>query len=128
MGVKEMVAEAESRIETITTVQLRDEREQGSPVVVDLRDIRERWRDGAIPEAVHVPRGMLEFWADPDCEYHKEFMQPDRRVILYCNLGQRSALAADTLQQLGYSDVAHLKGGFERWRADGGDVVEVPRK
>jgi rhodanese-related sulfurtransferase len=75
-----------------------------------------------------VPRGLLEFWADPDCEYHKDYMQPGRRIVLYCNLGWRSALAADALQQLGYTDVAHLEGGFDAWLAEGGDVAEVPQK
>jgi rhodanese-related sulfurtransferase len=128
VGVKELVAEAESRVKSVTAAELDEERASGSPLVVDVRDVRERWRDGAIPDSVHVPRGMLEFWADPDCEYHKTYMQPDRRVILYCNLGQRSALAADALQRLGYHDVAHLKGGFDGWCVEGLPVIEVPRK
>jgi rhodanese-related sulfurtransferase len=123
-----MIAAADARVVAVTVAELRAEREQGAPLVVDVRDVRERWRDGAIPESRHVPRGMLEFWSDPDCEYHKDFMQPDRRVILYCNLGQRSALAADALQQLGYADVAHLAGGFDGWVAAGGEVEEVTRK
>ncbi len=128
MGVKEMVAEADSRVESVSPQQLRDEQERGEALIVDVRDVRELWREGAIPESVHVPRGMLEFWADPECEYHKQFMDPGRRVILYCAAGQRSALAADALQRVGYSDVAHLAGGFAAWRADGGDVVDVARK
>jgi rhodanese-related sulfurtransferase len=124
-----MVAAADARVATVTVQELREEQRNGALLVVDVRDVRERWRDGAIPESKHVPRGLLEFWADPECEeYHKDYMQPDRRVVVYCNLGWRSALAADALQQLGYRDVAHLSGGFDAWVAAGEDVVEVPRK
>jgi rhodanese-related sulfurtransferase len=82
-------------------------------VLIDIRDVRERWREGTIPGARHVPRGMLEFWADPESEYHKDFMTRDARVILFCAGGQRSALGADTLTRLGYTNVAHLEIGFD---------------
>ncbi len=71
---------------------------------------------------------MLEFWADPESEYHKDFMTRDARVILFCAGGQRSALGADTLTRLGYTDVAHLEIGFDEWKRRGGDVVDVPKK
>jgi rhodanese-related sulfurtransferase len=127
MGVKEMIEAARARVAGVSAAQLREEQERGA-LLVDVRDIRERWREGAIPGARHVPRGMLEFWSDPENRYHRDFMDPEARVILYCAEGERSALAADTLQRLGYGDVAHLVGGFAAWTQDGGDVETVERR
>jgi rhodanese-related sulfurtransferase len=127
-SVREMVAEAKARIENLSMEQVQAERREGKALLVDVRDIRELWREGTIPGSRHVPRGMLEFWADPESEYHKEFMRPDARVILYCAGGLRSALAADTLMRLGYRNVAHLEIGFDEWKRRGGEVVEVPQK
>jgi rhodanese-related sulfurtransferase len=128
MGVRQMIEAARARITGLDPEQVRSEREQGAVVVVDLRDVRERWRDGSIPGARHVPRGMLEFWADPESEYHKDYMDPQARTILFCNLGHRSALSADTLQQLGYTNVAHLEGGFTAWCERGGEVETIEKK
>lgn len=128
MGVKDMVAAARTRITELSVDEVRAERERGGIVLVDLRDIRERWREGSIPGARHVPRGMLEFWSDPESDYHKDFMDPAARVIVFCNLGHRSALSADTLQHLGYTNVAHLEGGFTAWRDAGGDVEPIEKK
>jgi rhodanese-related sulfurtransferase len=123
-----MVAAARERITELSVDEVRAERERGDALLVDLRDVRERWREGSIPGARHVPRGMLEFWADPACEYHRDFMDPHARVIVFCNLGHRSALSADTLQQLGYTDVAHLAGGFTAWQDAGGEVETVEQR
>ncbi len=128
MGVKDMVAAARTRITELSVDEVSAERERGDVVLVDLRDIRERWREGSIPGARNVPRGMLEFWSDPESDYHKDFMDPAARVIVFCNLGHRSALSADTLQNLGYSNVAHLEGGFTAWRDAGGDVEPIEKK
>ena len=128
MGVKEMIEAAMGRVETISAEQVQKEQTAGDVLIVDIRDVRERWREGAIPGARHVPRGLLEFWSDPENRYHRDFMEPDSRVLLYCAEGERSALAADTLTQLGYTDVAHLKGGFAAWRDGGRDVEAVEKR
>jgi rhodanese-related sulfurtransferase len=128
MGVNEWVAEARKRVEGLSHEQLEAERKSGEPLIVDIRDVRERWREGSIPGARSVPRGMLEFWADPEADYYKHYMDPRRRTIVFCAGGQRSALAADTLEKLGYEDVAHLEDGFDSWKAAGFPVEDVPRK
>ncbi len=126
MSVERMVDDAKTRVPVVSREQLERELEEGSAVVVDVRDVRERWAAGAIPGAHSAPRGMLEFWADPESEYHRGFLQPDRRTILYCAGGKRSALAADALLRLGYADVAHLEIGFDAWKEAGGAVAAVP--
>jgi rhodanese-related sulfurtransferase len=98
------------------------------PAVVDIRDIREVWIEGSIPGAEHAPRGMIEFWADPETEYYRDFFGPERRYVLYCNEAGRSALAAKRLGEMGYGDVAHLEGGFTAWQDAGGEVIDVPQK
>jgi rhodanese-related sulfurtransferase len=123
----EMVAQARSKVRELSKEEFEQELASGDPLVLDIRDVRERWRDGAIPGAVSMPRGMLEFWADPDSEYYRSFMDRDRPTILYCAGGQRSALAAATLQQLGYSNVAHLGIGYNGWKDAGGAVEDVQR-
>ena len=88
-------------------------------VFVDLRDIRELWRDGTIPGAVHAPRGMLEFWVDPSSPYAREVFQTGRRFLFYCAAGLRSVLAARTVQEMGLSPVCHMEGGYVAWQAAG---------
>jgi rhodanese-related sulfurtransferase len=135
----DLVAEAEKDVESITVEDLRgeldrDERKDGTngnrtgTVVLDIRDIRELWIEGSIPDAEHAPRGMIEFWADPDAGYYKDFFDPENRYVLYCNEAGRSALAAKRLAGMGYGDVAHLEGGFSAWQEAGGEVVDVPQK
>jgi rhodanese-related sulfurtransferase len=117
-----MVTAAKQRIENLTPDQVATELERGGVLLVDLREADERMEKGAIPGSVHAPRGMLEFNADPTNEDHRAEFEPTRRTILYCAGGARSALAVATLQQLGYSDVAHLEGGFTAWTRAGGEV------
>jgi rhodanese-related sulfurtransferase len=119
----ELVAEAKQRVENLTVDQTAAELDAGS-LLVDLREPGER-EQGAIPGAVHAPRGMLEFWADPTSPYHRAEFDPNGRVILYCAGGGRSALAADTLQRMGYANVAHLDGGFNAWKAAGQPVEDA---
>lgn len=115
----DLVAAARSRIENLTVDQVAEELDRGEVVLVDLREQNERQLHGVIPGAIHAPRGMLEFWADPTIPLHRPEFDPDRRVILHCAAGGRSALAADTLKEMGYGNVAHLQGGFEAWKAAG---------
>jgi rhodanese-related sulfurtransferase len=121
----DLVAEAKQRIQNLTVDQMAEELERGDALLVDLREPDERQEHGTVPGAVHAPRGMLEFWADPTCSFHRAEFDPNRRVILYCGGGGRSALAADTLQHMGYANVAHLDGGFSAWKAAERPVEDV---
>jgi rhodanese-related sulfurtransferase len=113
----ELVAEAKANVENLTPEQVEQEVNDGA-VLIDLREPNEL-ENGKIPGAVHAPRGMLEFWADPTSSYHRPEFDPGKRVILQCASGGRSALAAGTLKQLGYENVAHLDGGINAWKAAG---------
>ncbi len=121
----EMVGEAKGRVENLTPEQVAAEVEGGDVALIDIREDDERVQNGAIPNAVRAPRGMLEFWADPTSPYHREEFDPAQRTILYCASGGRSALAADTLQRMGYSNVAHLDGGIKAWKEAGKPVEEI---
>ena len=127
-SVHTLVEEAQSKVTTLTPHEVRIRSRKEGVLLVDLRDIRELQRDGTIPGALHVPRGMLEFWIDPGSSYYRKEFDKVESVILYCNKGARSALAAQTLQSMGINAVAHMAGGFERWQADIGLVEELPKK
>lgn len=116
--VMDMVAEAKQNVENLTPEEVAAEVENGA-VLVDLRESEERTQHGSIPGAVHVPRGMLEFHADSATPYHKPELDSSKRIILHCASGGRSALAAQTLREMGYGDVAHLDGGFTKWKEAG---------
>jgi rhodanese-related sulfurtransferase len=116
-GFKAMLAEANAVIETVSVQDLAYHLDEADTVLIDVRDGTERSRDGEIPGSIHVSRGMLEFHADPDSPVHNPALNPARRVILYCGTGGRSALAAKTLVDMGFEDVASLAGGFAAWRA-----------
>ncbi len=120
-GHEKLVAIAEAEIQTLSVKEARAAQASGG-LVVDLRDVREVKRDGRIPGSYHVPRGMLEFWVDPDSPYHHEALTSANQLVLYCDLGWRSALAAKTLQEMGFTNVAHIGGGLEAWKEDGGPV------
>ena len=113
-----MVAEAKGRIENLTPEEVAKEIEGGA-LMVDIREEDELRRDGHIPGAVFAPRGMLEFWVDSTSPYHRDEFDTDRRIVLYCASGGRSALAADTMRRMGYQEVAHLDGGFTTWKEQG---------
>ncbi len=121
--VAEMVGEARSRIEEIDTDALMSCHGNPDVVVVDIRDVRERQREGWIPGSFHAPRGMVEFWVDPDSPYFKPVFSQDEghRFIFHCASGWRSALTVATLQDMGF-DAAHLKNGFKDWVRSGGPV------
>lgn len=118
----DLVAEAKSRIENLDPDAVEKELQNGNTVLVDIRDAPELQEQGRIPGAVHIPRGMLEFRADTTSPYHLEPLDPSRRVILHCASGGRSALAAQTLQEMGYDRVAHLDGGMNAWREAGKSI------
>ncbi len=125
MSAWELVESAKKEIENLSAEQTMTEVAEGTAVLVDIRDHRELYQKGKIPGAVHAPRGMLEFWVDPTSEYHRPVFQPSTRYILYCAAGGRSALAAKTMKDMGYSDVAHLEPGFSGWEAAGLDVEDT---
>jgi rhodanese-related sulfurtransferase len=118
MGVMEMVVSAKAGIENLTVEDVSRELSQDHAVLIDVREPGETGQ-GIIPGAVLAPRGMLEFYADPATPYHMEVFSPDRRLIVYCAAGSRSALAVRTLQELGYRNVAHLDGGVKVWTEAG---------
>ena len=127
-GVAELVAEAEQEIETLSVDQAIKTLDDPDVQLVDLRDIRELWREGAVPGAIHAPRGMLEFWVDPKSPYHKEIYASGKKFVFFCAMGHRSALATLAVQSMGLSPVAHIEGGFTAWRDAGGPVEEKERR
>lgn len=120
----DMVKAARARIKEIETPDLIAMLDDPDVVVVDIRDPRERQRGGFIPGSFHAPRGMLEFWVDPESPYFKEIFGQDKTFVLHCASGWRSALSAATLQDMGF-EAAHLKEGFSTWAKHGGPV-EMP--
>ncbi|MEM7717852.1 MAG: rhodanese-like domain-containing protein [Pseudomonadota bacterium] len=123
----DLVAAARARIEEIETADLIERLDDPDVVVVDIRDIRERQRAGFIPGSVHAPRGMVEFWIDPDSPYFKDIFGEDKTFVFHCASGWRSALTVATLQDMGF-EAAHLREGFSTWEAQGGPVEHMPPK
>lgn len=119
----ELVASARTRVRQLTPAELEANLFGQDVLLVDIREPEELDEHGLIAGAVHAPRGLLEFWADPASSLHRPEFDPRRPTILYCAAGSRSALAADVLQELGYVDVAHLDGGIAAWKAAGLPVV-----
>ena len=117
-GAMDLVADAKSKVENLTPDQVAQELESGDAVLVDIREPQER-EAASIPGSISAPRGMLEFYADASLPYHKEEFDPGRRIILHCASGGRSALGAATLQEMGYTNVAHLDGGIKAWSEAG---------
>lgn len=127
-SVHQMVLEASQEIETLTVDEARALLGQPGVTFIDLRDPRELWREGGIPGAVNVPRGMLEFWIDPASPYHKPCFASGDRFVLFCGGGWRSALAAKTAQDMGLTPVCHVEGGFGAWKNAGAPVEAVEQK
>ncbi len=123
-GFKALVREAEAVVETISVDEALQRHDKPDVLFVDLRDVRELKREGFIPGAFHAPRGMLEFWVDPDSPYYKEIFASGKTFIFYCNLGWRSAMAAQVAQEMGLTPVCHIAGGFEAWKQAGGPVAQ----
>ena len=125
LGVAQMVREARANINEIDAVDAIAMLEDPGVVIVDLRDVRERQRGGYIPGSFHCPRGMVEFWVDPDSPYYKDVFGQDARFVFHCASGWRSAITVDPLQRMGFDNIAHIKDGFTSWQAAGGPV-EMP--
>jgi rhodanese-related sulfurtransferase len=126
-GMRALVADAEREIETLSFEEAAKLSGRDDVLFVDVRDIRELTREGRMPGAFHCPRGMLEFWIDPDSPYYKDVFAQDMKYVFFCAGGLRSALAAQTAQRMGLKPVAHLKGGFGGWKKSGGPV-EAPEE
>ena len=124
-SAKSLVEAAEREVETLPVEDALKLRGRDDVVLVDIRDIRELRREGRVPGAFHCPRGMLEFWIDPESQYHKPKFAEDKRFVFFCAGGLRSALAAQTAQRMGLKPVAHIRGGFGAWKIAGGPV-EMP--
>ena len=128
VGFKQLVDEAERDIDTLTIDQAKalmyDERVQ----FVDLRDVRELWREGKIPGAIHAPRGMLEFWVDPESPYYRDVFGSGKTFVFYCAAGWRSALATQQMQKMGLHPVCHIGGGFSAWQKSGGPIEAVEKR
>ena len=127
-GIKTLVAEANEVVPTISLEDAKKLLDDDNTVFVDIRDIRELQRDGKLPGAVTCPRGMLEFWIDPESPYHKEFFNQDKHYILYCASAWRSALSGRAAIEMGLKPVSHLEGGFSAWKKAEMPIEVVERK
>jgi rhodanese-related sulfurtransferase len=126
--VKSMVADAMGVITTYSVDDARELHGRDDVQFIDIRDVRELEREGVIPGAFHAPRGMLEFWVDPESPYHKPLFAEDKQFVLFCAAGWRSALATRTLQEMGLDKIAHIDGGFTAWKQAGAPVDAKPVK
>jgi len=126
---KELVDEANKSIETITPDNVKKALEKKEITLIDVRDIRELWKEGTIKDSIHIPRGMLEFWLDPNSAYFKEKKIGDvKKMVLFCALGFRSALATKALKEMGFNNVANAEGGFDALKNSGLEVVAKEKK
>ncbi len=126
-GYKQLMAEAEARITEVDAAEAIAMQGRDDVVFVDIRDPRELEREGRIPGSFHAPRGMLEFWVDPQSPYHKPVFAEDKTFVIHCASGWRSMLATDVLQRMGLKPVVNLKGGFTAWK-DAGGIMEKDGK
>jgi len=123
-GYKQLISEARAKIRTLSLEESARRLDDPNVVFVDIRDVREVEREGMIPGALHAPRGMLEFWVDPDSPYYKDIFGSGKEFVLYCASAWRSSLATATLQDMGLQPVAHVEGGFKAWKAAGLPVAD----
>lgn len=127
-GYKSLVAEADAEIEAVTPREAFEMAKRDDVALVDIRDIRELQREGRIEGAQHCPRGMLEFWIDPESPYHKPLFASGKTFVFFCAGGLRSALATKTAQDMGLTPVKHIEGGFAAWREAGLPVAAPAEK
>ncbi len=128
VGYQALLEEANALVEATTAPVLGEALEDDDLVVIDLRDVRELQREGHLPGAVHAPRGMLEFWIDPESPYAKPIFQEEKRFVFYCQSGWRSALACAVASRMGLERASHLEGGFTAWKEAGLPVVPYEKK
>ena len=127
-GCRQLVEEALKQIQTLSLDEAKEKHGQPGVLFVDIRDVRELAREGTIPDALHAPRGMLEFWVDPDSPYFKQEFTDHHEIVLYCQSGWRSALATATLQDMGLEGVCHIGEGYGGWKKSGGRTVNKEGK
>ncbi len=126
---KELVDEANNSIKAMSPEQVKQAYEKGEITLIDVRDIRELWKEGTIKDAIHIPRGMLEFWLDPQSSYFQENKIGEiKKMVLYCALGFRSALATKALKEMGFENVANAEGGFDSLKNIGLPVISKTKK
>ena len=124
-----LVEEALKSIETLSSSKAKSLYEKKEISLIDVRDIRELWKEGTIENSKHIPRGMLEFWLDPESSYYKENKIKDmKKMVLFCALGWRSALATKSLVDMGFNNVAHVDGGFDALKKSGLRIIEKEKK
>ncbi|RLA45358.1 MAG: rhodanese-like domain-containing protein [Gammaproteobacteria bacterium] len=128
ISARQLVDNAMQEVETISVEQAKAALDDENTAIIDIRDIRELYREGKIPGATHAPRGMLEFWVDPDSEYHRDIFSSGKKFILYCAKSHRSALATLALQNMGLEPICHIDGGFEAWTKADMPTETVPKK
>lgn len=126
VGHRQLMAEAEAKVGHVTAAEAVAMQGRNDVVIVDIRDVREVQREGRIPGSFHAPRGMLEFWVDPESPYFKPVFGEEKTFVIHCASGWRSLLATEVLQRMGLSPVLNLKGGFGAWKEAGGPVEKVP--
>ena len=126
---KSLVEEAQKNIETLTPSEVKKLHENNEITLIDVRDIRELWKEGTIERSKHIPRGMLEFWLDPSSTYYQSNkIQDIKKMVLFCALGWRSALATKSLVDMGFKNVAHVNGGFDALKKSGLKIVTKEKK
>ena len=125
-SAQELVDAAEAKIKTLSVAEALECLDDGDCQFVDIRDVRELDRDGMVPGAFHAPRGMLEFWIDPESPYHKDIFASGKTFVFYCRSGGRSALATEAMQEMGLEPVCHIGGGFTAWLEAGCPVARRP--
>tara|TARA_B100000686_G_scaffold104414_1_gene111658 strand:- start:19631 stop:20026 length:396 start_codon:yes stop_codon:yes gene_type:complete len=124
-GIRELVGEANKLTKTISVDEVKEKIKDDNYVFIDIRDYRELEREGKIPGAYSCPRGMLEFWIDPESPYHKEIFNQDKTYVFYCASAWRSALAAKISMEMGLKPVLHIEGGFNAWKKSSGDIENI---
>ncbi len=122
---QQLIDEANAQVERITPTEADAFRSSQGVLFVDLRDIRELWREGTIAGAISAPRGMLEFWIDPECKYYRKDFDGATKIVLFCASAWRSALSARDLQNMGVENVCHIDGGYSAWVKQGLDTIPV---
>jgi|TARA_B100001093_G_C26704932_1_gene960782 rhodanese-related sulfurtransferase len=124
-----LVEEATKEIKTYKAEEVVQALKKGETTLIDIRDIRELWNEGTLKEAIHIPRGMLEFWLDPESSYYKDRkIGKIKNMVLFCALGMRSALATKTLKDMGFKNVSHVEGGFDALKKAGLEIVDKEKK